>query len=80
MEKFVAITCPTGTIGVKIKDIESIYEDDGCEDVPRTTGGLSIVTTNSIFRNVTKINDNRCCNVEDAVCEINEVIDCIHIY
>lgn len=75
MEKFVAITTPTGTVGVKIKDIKSIYEDDNHEDVLGTTEGLSIKTTDSIFYNVTKINSSHCDSVEDAVSEINEVIE-----
>lgn len=75
MEKFVAITTPTGTVGVKIKDIKSIYENDNHEDVLGTTEGLSIKTTDSIFHNVTKINGIHCDSVEDAVSEINEVIE-----
>nr|DAG33128.1 MAG TPA: hypothetical protein [Caudoviricetes sp.] len=75
MEKFVAITTPTGTVGVKIKDIKSIYEDDNHEDVLGTTEGLSIKTTDSIFYNVTKINSSHCDSIEDAVSEINEVIE-----
>lgn len=75
MEKLVAITTPTGTVGVKIKDIKGIYEDDNHEDVLGTTEGLSIKTTDSIFHNVTKINGSHCDSVEDAVSEINEVIE-----
>lgn len=75
MEKFVAITTPTGTVGVKVKDIKNIYEDNNHEDVLGTTEGLSIKTTDSIFHNVTEINGNRCVDVEDAVNTINVTID-----
>lgn len=66
MEKLVAITTSTETVGVKIKDIENIYEDAEC---------LSIKTTKSTFHNVTEINGNYCDSVEDVVSEINEVIE-----
>ena len=67
MEKLIAITTSTETVGVKIKDIESIYED--------TEGILSIQTTNSIFHNVIEINGNHCDDVEEVVFEINETIE-----
>lgn len=67
MEKLVAITTPTGTVGVKIKDIENIYED--------TEGIISIQTTNSIFHNVIEVNGNHCDDVEEVVFEINETIE-----
>lgn len=75
MEKLVAITTPTGTVSVKIKDIKSIYEDDNREDILGTTEGLSIKTTDSVFHNITEINGNRCENVEDIVSEINDTIE-----
>ena len=66
MEKLVAITTSTETVGVKIKDIESIYED--------TEGILSIQTVNSTLHDVTEVNGNRCEDIEDVVSEINETI------
>ena len=66
MEKLVAITTPTETVGVKIKDIESIYKD--------TEGILSIQTVNSILHNVTEVNGIYCEDVEDVVSEINDTI------
>lgn len=66
MEKLVAITTSTGTVGVKIKDIESIYKD--------TEGILSIQTVNSILHNVTEVNGIYCEDVEDVVSEINDTI------
>ena len=75
MEKFIAITTPTGTVGVKIKDIKSIYEDDNREDILGTTEGLSIKTTDSVFHNITKVNGIHCENVEDVVYEINDTIE-----
>lgn len=48
MEKLVAITTSTETVGVKIKDIESIYKD--------TEGILSIQTVNSTLHDVTEVN------------------------
>lgn len=67
MEKLVAITTPTGTVGVKIKDIENIYED--------TEGIISIQTVNSMLHNVTEVNGNHCDDVEEVVSEINETIE-----
>lgn len=67
MEKLVAITTSTETVGVKIKDIESIYED--------TEGIISIQTVNSTLHDVIEINDNHCDSVEDVVSEINEIIE-----
>lgn len=67
MEKLVAITTPTGTVGVKIKDIESIYEN--------TESIISIQTVNSILHNVTEVNGNHCDDVEEVVFEINETIE-----
>lgn len=75
MEKFIAITTPTGTVGVKIKDIKNIYEDDNREDILGTTEGLSIKTTDSVFHNITEINGIHCENVEDVVSEINDTIE-----
>ena len=75
MEKLVAITTSTGTVGVKIKDIKSIYEDDNREDILGTTEGLSIKTTDSVFHNITEINGIHCENVEDVVSEINDTIE-----
>lgn len=75
MEKFIVITTPTGTVGVKIKDIKSIYEDDNREDILGTTEGLSIKTTDSVFHNITEINGIYCENVEDVVSEINDTIE-----
>lgn len=66
MEKLVAITTSTETVGVKIKDIESIYKD--------TEGILSIQTVNSILHNVTEVNGIYCEDVEDVVSEINDTI------
>ena len=74
MERFIAITTPTGTVGVKIKDIKSIYEDDNREDILGTTEGLSIKTTDSVFHNITEVNGNHCEDVEDVVYEINDTI------
>ena len=67
MEKVVAITTSTGTVGVKIKYIESIYKD--------TEGIISIQTVNSTLYNVTKVNGIHCENVEDVVSEINDTIE-----
>ena len=67
MEKFITITTPTETVGIKIKDIESIYED--------TEGIISIQTVNSIFHNVTEVNGNHCDDVEEVVFEINDTIE-----
>lgn len=67
MEKLVAITTSTETVGVKVKDIESIYED--------TEGILSIQTVNSTLHDVIKVNDIHCENVEDVVSEINDTIE-----
>lgn len=67
MEKLVAITTSTETVGVKVKDIESIYED--------TEGILSIQTVNSTLHDVTEVNDIHCENVEDVVSEINNTIE-----
>lgn len=67
MEKLVAITTSTETVGVKIKDIESIYKD--------TEGILSIQTVNSILHNVTEVNGIYCEDVEDVVSEINDTIE-----
>lgn len=67
MEKLVAITTSTETVGVKIKDIESIYEN--------TEGIISIQTINSIFHNVIEVNGNHCDDVEEVVSEINETIE-----
>lgn len=66
MEKLVAITTSTETVGVKIKDIESIYKD--------TEGILSIQTVNSILHDVTEVNGIHCEDVEDVVSEINDTI------
>lgn len=66
MEKLVAITTSTETVGVKIKYIESIYED--------TKGILSIKTVNSTLYDVTKVNGVNCEDVEDIVSEINYTI------
>ena len=67
MEKFIAITTPTGTVGVKIKDIKNILKT--------TEGNINIQTTNSIFHNVIEINGNHCDDVEEVVFEINETIE-----
>jgi hypothetical protein len=67
MEKFIAITTPTGTVGVKIKDIKNILKT--------TEGNINIQTTNSIFHNVIEINGNHCDDVEEVVSEINETIE-----
>lgn len=67
MEKLIAITTPTGTVGVKIKDIENIYED--------TEGIISIQTVNSTLHNVIEVNGNHCDDVEEVVSEINETIE-----
>ena len=67
MEKVVAITTSTGTVGVKIKYIESIYKN--------TEGIISIQTVNSTLYNVTKVNGIHCENVEDVVSEINDTIE-----
>lgn len=67
MEKFVAITTPTGTVGVKIKDIKNILKT--------TEGTINIQTINSIFNNVIEINGNHCDDVEEVVSEINETIE-----
>ena len=67
MEKFIAITTKTETVGIKIKDIESIYED--------TEGIISIQTVNSTLHNVTEINGNYCDDLEEVVFEINETIE-----
>ena len=67
MEKLVAITTSTGTVGVKIKYIESIYKD--------TEGILSIQTVNSTLHNVTEVNGIYCEDVEDVVSEINDTIE-----
>lgn len=67
MEKVVAITTSTETVGVKIKYIESIYKD--------TEGIISIQTVNSTLHNVIEVNGNHCEDVKDAVSEINEVIE-----
>ena len=67
MEKFITITTPTETVGIKIKDIESIYED--------TEGIISIQTVNSIFHNVTEVNSHHCDDVEEVVFEINDAIE-----
>lgn len=67
MEKLVAITTSTETIGIKIKDIESIYKD--------AEGILSIKTVNSILHNVTEVNGNHCDDVEEVVFEINDTIE-----
>lgn len=67
MEKFIAITTSTETVGVKIKDIKSIYED--------IEGNINIQTTNSIFHNVIEVNGIHCENVEDVVSEINNTIE-----
>ena len=67
MEKLVAITTTTKTVGVKIKDIESIYED--------TEGIISIQTVNSTLHNVIEVNGNHCDDVEEVVFEINETIE-----
>ena len=66
MEKFIAITTPTGTVGVKIKDIKNILKTN--------EGNINIQTTNSIFHNVIEINGNHCDDVEDVVSEINDTI------
>lgn len=67
MEKLVAITTSTETVGVKIKDIESIYKD--------TEGIISIQTVNSTLHDVIEINGDHCDSVEDAVSEINDIIE-----
>lgn len=67
MEKLVAITTTTETVGIKIKDIENIYED--------TEGIISIQTVNSTLHNVTEVNGNHCDDVEEVVSEINETIE-----
>lgn len=67
MEKLVAITTSTWTVGVKIKDIESIYKD--------TEGILSIQTVNSTLHDIIEVNGNRCENIEDIVSEINDTIE-----
>lgn len=67
MEKAVAITTSTETVGVKIKNIESIYED--------TEGIISIQTVNSTLHNVIEVNGIHCENVEDVVSEINDTIE-----
>lgn len=67
MEKLVAITTPTGTVGIKIKYIESIYEN--------TEGIISIQTVNSTLHNVTEVNGNHCDDVEEVVFEINDTIE-----
>lgn len=67
MEKFIAITTPTETVGVKIKNIENIYED--------TEGIISIQTVNSTLHNVTEINGNHCDDVKEVIFEINETIE-----
>ena len=67
MEKVVAITTSTGTVGVKIKYIESIYKD--------TEGIISIQTVNSTLHNVIEVNGIHCENVEDVVSEINDTIE-----
>lgn len=67
MEKFVAITTPTGTVGVKIEDIKNILKT--------TEGNINIQTTNSIFHNVIEVNGIHCENVEDVVSEINDTIE-----
>ena len=67
MEKLVAITTPTETVGVKIKDIESIYKD--------TEGIISIQTVNSTLHNVIEVNGNHCEDVEDVVSEINDTTE-----
>lgn len=67
MEKLVAITTSTETVGVKIKDIESIYKD--------TEGIISIQTVNSTLHNVIEVNGNHCEDVGDAVSEINNTIE-----
>ena len=67
MEKLVAITTPTETVGIKIKDIESIYKD--------AEGILSIQTVNSTLHNVTEVNGNHCDDVEEVVYEINDTIE-----
>ena len=67
MEKLVAITTPTETVGVKIKDIKNILKT--------TEGNISIQTTNSILHNVTEVNGNHCDDVEEVVFEINETIE-----
>lgn len=67
MEKLVAITTTTETVGIKIKDIENIYED--------TEGIISIQTANSTLHNVTEVNGNHCDDVEEVVFEINDTIE-----
>lgn len=67
MEKLVAITTTTETVGVKIKDIESIYAD--------AEGIISIQTANSMLHNVTEVNGNHCDDVEEVVYEINDTIE-----
>lgn len=74
MEKLITITTSTETVGVKIKDIKSIYKDDNREDILGTTEGLNIKTTDSVFHNVIKVNGIHCKDIEDAVYEINETI------
>lgn len=67
MEKLVTITTTTETVGIKIKDIENIYED--------TEGIISIQTANSTLHNVTEVNGNHCDDVEEVVFEINDTIE-----
>lgn len=67
METLVAITTSTETVGVKVKDIESIYKD--------TEGILSIQTVNSTLHDVIEVNSIHCENVEDVVSEINDTIE-----
>lgn len=67
MEKLVAITTTTETVGIKIKDIENIYED--------TEGIISIQTANSMLHNVTEVNGNHCDDIEEVVYEINDTIE-----
>lgn len=67
MEKLVAITTSTGTVGVKIKYIESIYKN--------TEGILSIQTVNSTLHDITEVNGIYCEDVEDVVSEINDTIE-----
>lgn len=67
MEKLVAITTPTGTVGVKIKDIKNILKT--------TEGNINIQTTNSIFHNIIEVNGNHCDDVEEVVFEINDTIE-----
>lgn len=67
MEKLVTITTSTETVGVKIKNIESIYKD--------TEGIISIQTVNSTLHDVIEINGDHCDSVEDVVSEINDTIE-----